>query len=254
MKPKSHLVVGTAERGTLIRTVEQLRAKFQKYSITKGQESIAEKHPELLYPLLQRYVPSARQCVYSVSGFKDADRGIVTASLSYKREQWPPDVGTSTVQISSQNKRILQAGLAIVDRLMSRGIFELELLSDGENLLPIDLNPRAFGFIELDIALGRDLPWLWYRSTLEPVAPLTSEPSAVALEARNSLPYHLRRLVAGGSRGVAPSVDRRDPERPRASISMLGHWQDPVPMIVSYFYLLRHPRSLVMSQFQKNPT
>ena len=251
IKPKSHLVVGTADRGHLVRNASELRAKFRQYSVIKGQDEMAERYPELLLPLMQRYVPSARDRVYSVSGCKDPERGIVASSLSYKREQWPPVVGTSTVQISCNDERILRAGLQIVDRLISRGIFELELLADGDNLLPIDLNPRAFGFIELDIALGRDLPWLWYRSTFEPVEPLEQSLPTIALEARNSFLYHLRRLVGGPARKASPAIDRRDPQRPRASITMLGHWSDPVPVIVSYLHLLRHPRSLVIDQFRK---
>ncbi len=96
--------------------------------------------------------------MYSVTGLKDADHGIVTASLSYKREQWPPHTGTSTVQISSYDQSILAAGLHAADQLVTSGIFELEILTDKTGLLAIDLNPRAFGFINLDIALGHDLP------------------------------------------------------------------------------------------------
>jgi len=38
--------------------------------------------------------------------------------------------------------------------------------------------------------------------------------------------------------------DRRDPSKPRASVSMIGHWSDPVPMLLSNLQLFRHPRSL----------
>ncbi len=36
--------------------------------------------------------------------------------------------------------------------------------------------------------------------------------------------------------------------KPRASISMLGRWSDPLPKIICHLYLLRHPRSVVRSQ------
>jgi hypothetical protein len=47
------------------------------------------------------------------------------------------------------------------------GIFEIELLVDSEHLCAIDLNPRAFGFLALDIARGIDLPWLWLSTTIK---------------------------------------------------------------------------------------
>jgi D-aspartate ligase len=246
LKPKSHLVVGSTERGSLIHDETELRARFAPYAPAPGQALLARRYPELRWPLLQRYVPSAREQVYSVSGFKDPDHGIVTASLSYKREQWPPDTGTSTLQISGHDQGILAAGLRAVDQLVSCGIFELELLVDAAGLLAIDLNPRAFGFINLDIALGHDLPWLWLRSTIEPVRPQSERPQKVALEARHVVLHFLRRL--SGRRIWQPrhrGIERRDPERPRAWISILGYSNDPVPMLISHARLLRNPRSLI---------
>jgi D-aspartate ligase len=245
LKPKSHLVVGTDERGYLIHDENELRIRFTPYAPAPGQALLAERYPELRWPLLQRYVPSASQHVYSVTGLKDVDHGIVTASLSYKREQWPPDTGTSTVQISSQEQAILAASLRAADQLVTCGIFELEILNDKSGLLAIDLNPRAFGFINLDIALGHDLPWLWLRSTIEPVTPQTVHPPRVVLEARHVLLHFLRRLINRRTHPPSPpTLERRDPERNRGWISILGNSSDPLPMLVSYTRLLRHPRSL----------
>jgi D-aspartate ligase len=246
LKPKSHLVVGAAERGGLIHDGDELRESFTAYDPAPGQSVLAERYPELRWPLLQRYIPSARQQVYSITGLKDADHGIVTALLSYKREQWPPDTGTSTLQISGRDQEILATGLRAVDQLVSCGIFELELLVDGAGLLAIDLNPRAFGFINLDIALGQDLPWLWLQSTIEPVTPQAERPQGVALEARHVVLDFLRRLSSRRSRVPAsPGAERRDPHRPRAWVPILGYSSDPVPMLLSNALLLRHPRSLL---------
>jgi D-aspartate ligase len=246
LKPKSHLGVGASERGHLIQDEAELRRRFAAYDPAPGQQSLTERYPELRWPLLQRYVPSARRLVYSVSGIKDPDLGIVAASLSYKREQWPPDMGTSTVQISSADQEILAAGLRTVDGLVTRGIFELELLTDAAGLLAIDLNPRAFGFINLDIALGNDLPWLWLQSTLGPVIPQPRPTHDSTLEARHTMLHFLRELSVGRSRTAArPAIERRDPHRPRAWISILGYRSDPLPMLLSHALLLRNPRSLL---------
>jgi D-aspartate ligase len=247
LKPKSHLVVGFAERGRLIRNEADLVRYFRRYTVAPGQEDIAAAYPELGWPFLQRYLPSARKRVYSVSGIKDADGGIAIATVSYKREQWPPDVGVSTVQIACEDSRILNAGLKVVDKLLSRGIFEVELLEDGDALHAIDLNPRAFGFLELDIARGADLPWLWYRSTFETQWPVAGPLRPMALEARHRLMHLLNILTRQGRLGRS-SRERRDQHRPRLSVSMLGHWSDPLPLILSNLRLLRHPRSLLRSQ------
>jgi predicted ATP-grasp superfamily ATP-dependent carboligase len=251
LKPKSHLVVGTAERGRLIHDDGELSEHFHPYAIAVGQTQLAERYPELQWPLLQKYVPSARQRVYSVTGFKDVDAGIIAATLSYKREQWPLDVGTSIVQAGYEDDGIVQAGIRTVDQLLSRGIFELELLADGRTLTAIDLNPRAYGFIGLDVARGYDYPWLWYQSTHAAVAPLTQPTrSLAALEARHAALYSLRRAVRWQLRGFrAPKTERRDPQRARAWVSMLGSWSDPLPGMIAHAMLLRNPRSLIKSQY-----
>jgi D-aspartate ligase len=245
LKPKSHLGVGTDERGYVIQDENELRLRFVPYSPAPGQALLAERYPELRWPLLQRYVPSASQRVYSVTGFKDAEYGIVTASLSYKLEQWPPNTGTSTVQINSHDDAILAVGVRAADQLISTGIFELELVTDKNGLLAIDLNPRAFGFINLDIALGHDLPWLWLCSTLGTVAPQPRIAPKATLEARNVILHYLRRRIDRRN-GVQPKVQdgRPDAGPPRRWISMIGHWSDPLPMLLCYARLLRNPRSL----------
>jgi D-aspartate ligase len=254
MKPKSHLVVGD-ERGRVLNDLRELRAYYRPYEMSPGRESLAERYPELLWPLLQKYVPSARTRVFSISGYKDPASGIIAASLSCKRGQWPPDTGISTSQVSTADERILSRGLETVDKLVSCGIFELELLESGSELLAIDLNPRAFGFIELDIALGNDLPWLWYESTLRPLtagratgtAPLPASPVAPppVIECRLPIPYTISRCI-NALFGVR-SADEPEPEAVTATrvIPMLGQWSDPLPMLLANLQQLRHPGSLI---------
>jgi len=247
LKPKSHLGVGSAERGRLIGNEAELVLHYHRYGVCPGQEDIVAGYPELGWPLLQRYLPSARKRVYSVSGIKDADGGVVIATVSYKCEQWPPDVGVSTVQIACEDDRILNTGLTVVDKLLSRGIFEVELLEDGSLLYAIDLNPRAFGFLELDIARGADLPWLWYRSTFEVQHPVKAPLRPMNLEARHRV-RHLLNAISPLRRRSSRASQEPSNNQPRSSVSMLGHWSDPLPMIISNFLLLRNPRSLLRSQ------
>jgi predicted ATP-grasp superfamily ATP-dependent carboligase len=248
MKPKSHLAVGL-DRGRLVMDEAELLRHFRRYRVTPGQEGLATKYPELMWPLLQRYIASARNRVYSVTGVKDADGGVLTACVSYKREQWPPDVGVSTLQVSHEDQRALDLGLEIVNRTLSRGIFEVELLADGEALYAIDLNPRAFGFLELDIARGADLPWLWYRSTIEKQNPNQQALSRGPFQARHWLLHVLKAMAQGRTPADPLDSEKDSPAAPRTSVSMLGHKSDPLPMILSNLQLLRHPRSLVRAQF-----
>lgn len=246
IKPKSHLVVGTTERGYLVRDEAELLKRYRRYAIADGQSSIAAAYPELRWPLLQRYLPSAQRGVYSVSGIKDNDGGILAAILTAKRQQWPPNVGVSTVQAMCEDDQILADGLATVDQLVSCGIFELELLADGDQMMAIDLNPRAFGFMSLDMAVGNDLPWLWWQSTLGAVELSKSTTQYSPLECRFVIPYYFGRAVDRilGPPAAGPAVA---PAKTRW-VSMLGHRSDPLPMLIANLRLLRllpHPGGLL---------
>jgi hypothetical protein len=253
VKPKSHLVIGTAKRGALVRNELELRRAYRRYPVAPGQRLIADRYPNLQWPLLQVYVPSARRRVYSVSGVKDPTGGILASILTIKREQWPPDVGVSIVQAVCNDERILSAGLKSVDELLSCGIFELELLIDGDNLLAIDLNPRAFGFMMLDMAAGNDLPWLWWQTTRGEVKPLGSS-ACGPLECRFVVPYCFAHGVRAlfGPRATVESGDRAPSGTPW--ISMVGNRGDPLPMLLAQLRLLRlllHPNGLVRPYLAK---
>jgi hypothetical protein len=113
--------------------------------------------------------------------------------------------------------------------------------------LAIDLNPRAFGFIMLDIALGNDLPWLWWQTTLG-MAQRQTVSSHSPVECRFLVPYCFGRAIGrlfGRTRSVSASGEQMLGKR---WISMLGHPSDPVPMLLAHVRLLRllpHPGGLV---------
>ncbi len=248
IKPKSHLVVGSKERGHLVRNADSLRKHFRRYSIAPGQEAVAATYPELEFPLLQRYIPNARSCVYSVSGIKDADRGIIAATLTCKRQQWPPDIGVSTVQSRCHDQRILDAGLATANALLSCGIFELELISDGDKLLAIDLNPRAFGFIALDMEIGNDLPWLWWQTTTNTVRQGPSDLPFSELDCRFVVPYYFGQFINRLFHPVRARTASSSSARETPWVSMLGHRGDPLPMLLANLRLLKllpHPGGLI---------
>jgi len=248
VKPKSHLVVGSAKRGELVHNESQLRRVYRRYPVVPGQSLIAEQLPELQWPLLQAYIPSARRSVYSISGIKDSSGGILAALLTCKREQWPPDTGVSTSQLVCNDEQILRAGLKTIDELVSCGIFELELLSSGSNLLAIDLNPRAFGFMALDMAVGNDLPWLWWQTTIKEVQPGAQTQAHAPLECRFIVPYYCAHVIRGLF-GPRPQAQEANGANDKARwISMLGHRSDPLPMILAQLKILKlmpHPRGLL---------
>jgi predicted ATP-grasp superfamily ATP-dependent carboligase len=76
---------------------------------------------------------------------------------------WPPGAGAVSFGETIPVPTTLPGRVeALLRDLGWRGIFELELLDLGEDrLAAIDLNPRVFGWLELAVAAGVDLPRLW---------------------------------------------------------------------------------------------
>ena len=118
-----------------------------------------------------------------------------------------------------------------VRKVLGSGPFELELLVDTttSEYWAIDLNPRGFGQITLDIALGYDLPRLWYQSVtgaaLDAATAPTTPPRTIGtrpsrrtsgLAVRLARGPHRRdifrhSLLRAGRRGSRRSWEWRDP-------------------------------------------
>ena len=134
-------------------------------------------------------------------------------------------------------------------QVLGTGIFELEVLvrrDDDDQFWAIDLNPRAFGQITLDIAHGRDLPMIWYSSVTGQHALPVQVPSDPPRYWQQAVPF-----LAGAAVMLAFGPQRathlRD-LRMLMSMSSVGathSWRDPLPSFVLAAAILRHPGGLV---------
>jgi hypothetical protein len=135
-----------------------------------------------------------------------------------------------------------------VRAVLGSGLFELEVLVDrisGE-YWAIDLNPRGFGQMSLDIALGNDLPRIWYHTvtgTRLPVAAPRVHPPEFWHDAVASYVGFIVRFVRGPERShiVGHAFGRAGAHKVGAAFD----WRDPVPGILFGLAHLRHPRALI---------
>jgi len=246
LKPKSHVAVGL-HRGMIARDPTELRKLFHPYPIPAAVGRVAEAFPSLRLPMIQEYVPDALENLFSVSGVIGPDGKIVAYAGSKKLGQWPPTLGVGLAFESWGDEDTLSQGVRIAERLLGRGLFELELIVDrrGGDQLVIDLNPRAHGQITLDLAVGNDLPLLWYQLAIgERVQPT----GLARRRARwfHSLPYTAREAIAcvrGPARRTRARNYLRSRLLPHVDIAFDAH--DPLSSLSFWFTMLRHPGSLV---------
>ncbi|TDU32267.1 putative ATP-grasp superfamily ATP-dependent carboligase [Panacagrimonas perspica] len=244
IKPRSHLGIGMAYRGSVVDSREQFLRDFRPCDAVPGQEPLMVRYPELRWPMVQQFLPAAGRTVHSLCGLRDRRTGIVADAAVRKTEQFPPGIGIGTCFVSELDARSLAEGRRIAGGFVRHGLFEVEMLVDGDRRLAIDLNPRAYQMISCDVARGNDLPWLWYRGTLGESLPVQAAPRN-DIQWRRKVPFHvghLTRVISGPDRGVKWRQYREQLRRPSVGATQGTHWWVRLACEVSW---LRHPRSLM---------
>jgi D-aspartate ligase len=234
VKPKSHVGVGIA-RGEVVRDASELRSVYREYSLPASE---AERFPELALPMVQEYVPRALENLCSVSGVLGASGEIVAAAASRKIAQWPPALGIGIEFHAIDDPALVSYGAALAAAVLGRGIFEVELIRDPRDgrWLAIDLNPRAHGFVSLDMKRGNDLPLLWYRiATGETVAPRSTPRHDVVW--KHGVPHAVQRAVQRVPGAPAPMHAE--------IVDVVHHPEDRLPSIPFVATMLRHPGGLI---------
>ncbi|MFW2336135.1 hypothetical protein [Ilumatobacter sp.] len=249
LKPRSHAGVGI-ERGTIAHDDDELREFFVPYELDEGQGAVLRHNPQLAYPLVQKLLDSDEHEVVSVTGVLGIDGEVLAVGHSRKLGRWPGRLGVGTIFEPTDPEPFTDHALDAVRSLLGRGIFELEVVvhrPTGE-YWGIDLNPRAYGQIALDIGLGNDLPALWYESVtgveLPPVRPSRVQPTYW----HQGVPVWVGAAVevASGS-GRADMVRQLYTHQRAPHVGSVSDLSDPLPGLAMGWSLLRHPRSLVRS-------
>lgn len=251
VKPRTHIGVGMAERGRVVASEQELREQFRPYRLAPGYSEEPAAFPGLSLPLLQSFVPDADELTLCASGFCDAGHGLRALMVSERRMAWPPDIGVSVEQVTVANARVESAAIRLLAGLKLSGIFGIELLVRGDDYLVNDLNPRGFGFMSFNHALGHDLPWMWYQASTGCVPELAALP-AVGKRWIIGLPFYWRMLWAL-LLGPGRRQTLRRWRQALASSSSTGIFRldDPLPALFYLLAVLRHPRSFVRDAVRK---
>lgn len=251
IKPRTHIGVGMEERGRVVANEQELRDQFRPYPLAPGYTDESPAFRDLSLPLLQSFVPGADDLTLCATGFYDAEHRLRALMISERHMAWPPDIGVSVEQVTVANARVESAAVRLMDGLKLAGIFNIEMLVRGDEYLVNDLNPRGFGFMSFNDALGQDLSWMWYQAATGGVPDAATRPP-LGQRWIIGLPFHWRLLWA-----LLLGPDRRNVlrrwRRALASSSATGIFRldDPLPAMFNLLAFLRHPRSLVRQAVRK---
>ena len=252
LKPRSHVTAGW-NRGVIVHSPDEFLRNFRAMEGRAAQRAILARHPELCWSFIQEYVPGALENLVSVSGVLGPDGEVLALSAATKTRQWPPQLGVGTRFECRVDEPLLAFGRDLARAVVGRGIFELEFIYDArrKERVAIDLNPRGFGQMSLDIARGNDLPRLWY----ELVTSGKSEPCAMP---RADVVWHhaIPEIVAGATRlalGPARAEALRDlvADARQPHVDIVNDWADPLPSAIHALRMLRHPGGLIRPMLQE---
>ena len=246
-KPRTHIGVGV-ERGEIIENRDDLVAHFRPYELGDGHRYAIERDPNLAWPLLQEFIDVPNLEIVSVSGCIGPDGEVLALGHSSKVRQWPPGLGIGTLFVSEDHQPFTDAAVDAVRAVLGMGIFEFEVLYDpaSRNYWGIDLNPRAFGQVALDIARGQNLPLHWYRSVTGLDVADATVPDTLPTQWRLGLPLTVDLMVE-----LVRGDHRRETLKElgglynRSGVGATGDWGDPLPALHFQRSMLRHPGGLV---------
>ena len=246
LKPRSHLGVGL-DRGGVIHSEAELIAAYSPYEIGPGQSAVLAHEKDLSLPLLQKYHGFADFDLVSVTGCLGPDGEVLALGHSKKIRQWPPNTGVGTVFEAVGEQAFTARAIDAVRKVIGSGIFELEVLvrrDDEEDFSAIDLNPRAFGQISLDIAHGRDLPLLWHQSVTGQRVRPPRAPENPPKYWQQAVPF-VASVAVMLALGPSRAAHLRDLRTLMSSVGATHSWKDPLPSMVLALQFLRHPGGLL---------
>lgn len=247
LKPRTHAGLGV-RRGTVVRNAVDLAATFGPLPLSPGQSCVLVHDPDLALPVIQHYYELGTVTVISLSGYIGRDGSMQALTHCRKVSQSPRRLGVGTMFEPIGDQPFTEQAVGAVRDLLGTGIFELEVLVDVETGAhgAVDLNPRAFGQLTLDIALGRDLPVLWYNDVTGsdlPGAPPARRPPRFWHDAVGSYVGFGVRLARGPHRKYI--AEHAWGRMVSPSVGAMHEWRDPLPGLRFGLAHFRHPRAFL---------
>lgn len=167
LKPKTQVQLRSGQKGAEIPDGSDLASSFRAFVKDNpyGDELLAHD-PDVVWPMVQEFMPGAAQGIYSVAGFA-TEQGRVVARASRKILQRPRRLGIGLCfEAAPLEPALVDTIGALCKELGYAGIFEIEFVDhDGKPRL-IDFNPRAYSQMAFEIQRELPLPLLHYLSAV----------------------------------------------------------------------------------------
>jgi predicted ATP-grasp superfamily ATP-dependent carboligase len=194
-----------------------------------------------LASVLERYEPPFVVQQYVQAGFLSctgvvAEPGLLALTVSRVLRLWPVEAGMHTYSKTIEAPPGLAGRVfALLEEIGWRGIFQLQMLDRGDGRLSvIDLNPRLFASVALDVGAGANLAAVWCEWLLRRrTAPVVAKPGIRYRWEEGELCHLLWQLRRGRMRAAASVLLPR-----RRVVHAWFRLRDPGPLFARALSLL----------------
>jgi D-aspartate ligase len=155
---------GVTTKGTVVRGPAEIVPRFEEFQRTFRHAALLEAHlPGACLPLLQVYHPGVVEGTLLVAGFVDRTGRLVSARASLKILQQPRRLGIALcLEEAPLDPGLAQRLGALCCAAGHFGVFHVEFIREGPDLLLIDFNPRFYHHLAFEEARGLPLALLAY--------------------------------------------------------------------------------------------
>ncbi len=162
VKPRTQTGTRTAVKGLVAQHAGELEAVVGEFLNRHTYQAtfLEDAPPDIVWPLLQQFLPDAQANTHSLSGFIDASGALRTVRACVKLYQQPVKVG---VGIAFESRAVVDALAQGVERMARAtgyfGVFEAEFIhvQQDDQYFLMDFNPRYYGQMHFATCRGMSL-------------------------------------------------------------------------------------------------
>lgn len=160
IKPRTTAGIEIEGKGFVAKSKEELLNNFRTLEIKSFL-----KDNDLKYPLIQEFIPSTLEDLFSVNVFFNRESVPIALWSGRRLRQFPAKLGLGTFAESRYDNNAINYAENLMRKIKWQGPAEIEVIKDRrDNVFKIiEINARTHLWVWLVNQSGIDVPYLWYR-------------------------------------------------------------------------------------------